>query len=156
MSLSSSKQDPPGEGRHAGPGSGGLGCLVRLLRKEGTHVFAFMALLGSALTVSTLKRLPNSQPHVQHKGKPPSTWAFTEPHSAPGQPRCPEGSLCQARHTSPAFLLPSLCGVPPSLPGSSVLLRTCQGTELTGRLLPLHPTKITVPPTNYLDVGGAI
>lgn len=156
MSLSSSKQDPPGEGRKAGPGSGGLGCLLRLLRKEGTYLFAFMALRGSALTVSTLKRLLNSQPHVQHKGKPRSTRAFREPRSAPGEPQCPEGSLCQARHTPPACLLPSLCGVPPSLPGSSVLLQTCPGAELTARLLPPHATKITVPPTNYLDVGGAI
>lgn len=155
MSLSSSKQDPPGEGRKAEPGSGGLGCLLHL-RKEGTHLFAFMALRGSALTVPTLKRLPNSQPHIRHKGKPPRTRAFTEPCSALGEPKCPEGSLCQARHTSPACLFPSLCGVPPSLPGSSVLLQTCQGTELTGRLFPLHLTKITVLPTKYLDIGGAI
>ena len=53
-----------------------------------------------------------------------------------------------AKSTTPLHLpLPLPLGVPPCLPGSSVLLQLCQGPDLIGRLHPLPClTKMTVPP----------
>ena len=62
-----------------------------------------------------------------------------------------------AKSATPLHLpLPLLIGVPPCLPGSSVLPQLCQGTDLIGRLHPLSYHRHDCLTHSCLDVGGAI
>lgn len=114
---------------------------------------------GSAMIIPPTKPLPKSQFHVWHKGRLHLPWlmsgTFTEPHTAPGECQCNEVSLGRVGHTSLASLFPPSGGCHPSCQaasGLSMSLQPCQGTDLTGRLHLLHPTEMTVTPTNCLNL----
>lgn len=150
-SLSLSKPDPPGGGSEAGPGSGGLGAYCTE-KETGARPLALTATsCGAALAAPTV-RLPPHSPTVPTQRRfacPGQRRGIHRATLCPGKPQYCDVSLCQVHHASPASLLASLCGVPPSLPGSSVLPQPRQGTDLTGRPSPVHPTQMAVPPTKH-------
>lgn len=68
------------------PSSRGLGCLLHCRGKKVQPICISGHILGSALTVPSIKLLPNSQPHVWHKEKLHLPWpalGHSQSHALP-------------------------------------------------------------------------